>query len=537
MDDVTKPSLNPADVLQLYHERTKHALKGFARGPDTLDWDAQPDPFREFAGAPRFPLSLPAGDLTASFRDLFCPNQVTAQLPDLEALGSLLRYSFGLAAWKEYGPDRWALRCNPSSGNLHPTEVYVILQGYPGVEDGLYHYLPREHALELRCRHGDRGKSASGLWVGLTSVHWREAWKYGERAFRYCLLDTGHAFGALSYAAAALGWRARQVQTIASDKLATLLGTDRLKDFDGAEIEEPEMLVSLMFPGSDSADPKAPEVEASSWFGQANILDPHPMYRWPIIEEVAEATRAMSATRTSAEPWQEAIPPLEKVAGDIRTGELFLQRRSAQRFDARTPLPQASFFAILDALLPRLDSPFSGLAGGVRLHPVLFVIRVEGVEPGVYALPRSPEAAERMKALFDPDFIWQDVEGAPEHLPLQRLIDGDRRHIARMVSCSQWIASDGCFSLGMLAEFEDHVRANPYAYRQLHFEAGLLGQVLYLEAEAAGFRGTGIGCFLDDDFHGTLGLAGQTFQSLYHFTIGMPKLDTRITTSAPYPDV
>ena len=35
-------------------------------------------------------------------------------------------------------------------------------------------------------------------------------------------------------------------------------------------------------------------------------------------------------------------------------------------------------------------------------------------------------------------------------------------------------------------------------YRRLFWECGLIGQVLYLEAEAAGVRGTGIGCFYDD---------------------------------------
>ena len=104
------------------------------------------------------------------------------------------------------------------------------------------------------------------------------------------------------------------------------------------------------------------------------------------------------------------------------------------------------------------------------------------------------------------------------------------------MSCHQAIAADGCFSLGMLAEFEPLVEANPWRYRQLHWEAGLLGHVLYLEAEAAGIRGTGIGCYFDDVFHELLGLETGCFQSLYHFTAGYPLTDERITTLPPYPD-
>jgi hypothetical protein len=111
---------------------------------------------------------------------------------------------------------------------------------------------------------------------------------------------------------------------------------------------------------------------------------------------------------------------------------------------------------------------------------------------------------------------------------------GARRLPAR-VSCDQDIAADGFFSLGMLADFDASLEEfGPSFYRRLFWESGVIGQVLYLEAEAAGARGTGIGCFYDDPVHDVLGLAGHAFQSLYHFTIGMPIEDTRLTTEPGY---
>jgi nitroreductase len=59
---------------------------------------------------------------------------------------------------------------------------------------------------------------------------WREAWKYGERAFRYCQLDVGHAVGALAYAAALLGWAVRPL-AVPGETLGALLGLDRAEDF------------------------------------------------------------------------------------------------------------------------------------------------------------------------------------------------------------------------------------------------------------------------------------------------------------------
>lgn len=225
------------------------------------------------------------------------------------------------------------------------------------------------------------------MLVGLSSIHWREAWKYGERAFRYCHLDIGHALGAFRYAAGALGWSARVLDAAGSAEIMAVLGLDRTEDFAGVELEDPELLIAI-------------------------------------------------------------------------------------------------------------------------------------------------ESRKSMR----PDFEWQTPEGTPAHLPLFRLLPADCRSIAKMVSCHQAIASDGCFALSMLADFQPLVEPNPWRYRQLHWEAGLLGHVLYLEAEAAGLHGTGIGCFYDDALHSLLGLEGLQLQTLYHFTVGRPFTDNRITTSPAYPD-
>jgi hypothetical protein len=60
-----------AEIALAYHERTKHSLKRYAAGPETLDWDAQPNPFREFAGAPRTPLPLAADRLGIGFHQIY----------------------------------------------------------------------------------------------------------------------------------------------------------------------------------------------------------------------------------------------------------------------------------------------------------------------------------------------------------------------------------------------------------------------------------------------------------------------------------
>ncbi|MGJ4891896.1 SagB/ThcOx family dehydrogenase [Bradyrhizobium sp. HKCCYLRH3099] len=522
-----------AEIALAYHARTKHSLKRYAAGPETLDWDAQPNPFREFAGSPRTDLPLTSDRLTASFAAA-CEGTAPVHALTIEGVALLLELSFGLSAWKEYGPDRWALRCNPSSGNLHPTEAHVIAEHVAGLGDGLHHYLSRDHVLEQRCRRRVASEGSPRLWLGLSSVHWREAWKYGERAFRYCQLDLGHALGAISIAAATLGWTALVIDRLDSTRLAALMGLDRAGDFAGVEPEDADVLVAITPRNADGAahaDLPRPWTNEDIWTGTANRLDRHPLYRWPVIPEVSAATAGMAQDAITARP---SLPPRVQ-RSTARAAELILGRRSAQRFDSRFTMSADIFYQLLDALLPRATPPWDAWPFAPRLYPLLFVHRVEGLAPGLYALPRNANTESDLRRALRPDFDWRRVENAPDHLPLFHLLPTDSRGVVRTASCHQAIAGDSCFTVAMLAEFAPLVSDNPWRYRQLHWEAGLIGQVLYLEAEAAGLRGTGIGCYFDDSVHEMLGVAGDRWQTLYHFTVGRPLTDDRITTLAAYP--
>ena len=290
-----------------YHERTKHHFARFAPGPRGLDWANQPDPFRRFEGAPLTRLPLLALDdepRAPAYDSLYASGAVAAAPTDLRALSRLLERSLALSAWKQAGGTRWALRVNPSSGNLHPTEAYVLAGALAGLAEapGLYHYAPREHALERRadCPAGLYVRLLGNfppqtLLVGLSSVYWREAWKYGERAFRYCQHDIGHAIGALRIAAATLGWSARVLDEVADETLAALLGLDRGADFEGAERESPALVMAIG-PGEFS-DIAALEVEAvqelkgQRWYGSANRLSRDDPVPWETIDSVSAASR------------------------------------------------------------------------------------------------------------------------------------------------------------------------------------------------------------------------------------------------------
>jgi nitroreductase len=379
---------------------------------------------------------------------------------------------------------------------------------------------------------------ADSFLVGLSSIHWREAWKYGERAYRYCQHDVGHAMAAVRYAAAALGWSALLLDSFADDEVAALLGIDRAADYAGVathDREHPDAVI-VVSPRPVSGPPPVPPVaivRAGHWAGQANQLSPSHV-DWGLIDAVAKATwKPRTGSRDRIE--HPVLPPLSSVCR-ASAATLIRQRRSCLALDGQTPISAETFYRMLDHLLPRPGvPPWDALPWLPQLHAGVFVHRVTGLTPGLYLLERDQAIHDRLKAALQPTFLWTKPADCPEHLPFYCLMTGDLRRTAQEVSCHQEIASDGAFSLGMLADFSQQIlKTGAWWYRRLFWEAGVLGHVLYLEAEAAGVRSTGIGCYFDDTFHELLGQANDEFQDLYHFTVGGPVEDHRLITLAPY---
>jgi SagB-type dehydrogenase family enzyme len=533
-----------------YHDGTKHHFQRFAQSLGYLDWASQPRPFREFSGTPVFPLYPGPGVAADGYAprratlDQACHLELAAEPLSAAALGDMLRHALGLSAWKRFDRSRWSLRVNPSSGNLHPTEAYVICGALPGLADqgAVYHYAADRHAVELRCVfdesawHKTLGRRGDVLLVALTSIHWREAWKYGERAFRYCQHDLGHAIAAVSVAAAVVGWRAALLPAWSHRAIAAVTGIDRDEDFADAEREEPGCIMAIGAAGSlgcpeDVVSQLVDAVPRGHWSGHANQLSEDHI-EWSFIDEVARATEDPGRSSVSSA----RLPDDHPQAGrdrHIDARALVLQRRSAVAFDGRSTIDRARFVDMLSRVLPGPSTPWNSSWWAPRVHLAIFVHRVEQVPPGLYLLLRDPHAFDRLRAACGPDLLW---EAADEGLPLWRLASADARSLAARLSCDQNIAADGFFSLGMIGDFDASLQTfGPSFYRHLFWETGMVGQVLYLEAEAAGARATGIGCFYDDPVHDVLGLRGHAFQSLYHFTVGMPVDDARLTTEPGYP--
>jgi SagB-type dehydrogenase family enzyme len=462
-----------------------------------------PDPFRHYSGVPVLDLPAdPPAPATPAFEVLNGASGNTSVDKGPTFLSQLLFYSSAISASKRVQSTgyRYALRVNPSSGNLHPTEFHFRTRGLKEWPDGLYHYRPSAHMAEQRALGDfeiDFAGSSSPIVFVVTSIAWREAWKYGDRAYRYCLLDAGHAWQALSLAASAVGCDSFATAHFPDDEVA------RFCRFN--EDEWPMLVVELR---GASIPVREPDGRETVWYGgRANRLS-EVVTAYPAIDGIHNATKlsnqacpGISASEPAPNGFGETtLPP--PASPERSFGEVARARRSALDFQGGTEsISLAELSCILSATARPLPADFAG-ARFIQLY--LYVHRVYGLPPGVYR-------------------HWY------EHGELERISSGDQRVAAAGLSLGQDLAGNACVALSMIGDLDRAARAHgDRGYRYVHFEAGAVGQRLYLAAEALGLRATGIGAFYDEEVHRYLKVTPAQGQVVYHFAIGYPVRDPRL---------
>jgi SagB-type dehydrogenase family enzyme len=246
-------------------------------------------------------------------------------------------------------------------------------------------------------------------------------------------------------------------------------------------------------------------VETVFFRGEPNRLSDEQV-PYPRIEQIHAATKLLAGTAISPDP------PKPNGRGEIKLpapvsasrsfGEVVRNRRSALDFRGGE---ESMSVAQLATLLASTGKPLlADFATQRFVQLYLYVHRVEGLAPGVYR-------------------CW------PERAELENIKQGDQRLVAAALSLGQDLAGNACVAFSMIGDFESAARRyGDRGYRYAHFEAGAIGQRMYLAAEALGLRATGIGAFFDDEVHKYLGLAPEQGQVVYHFAVGHPVLDPRL---------
>ncbi len=155
----------------------------------------------------------------------------------LEELSTLLELSVGLTGKMGADNDPVPLRAFPSAGGLYPLETYVFALNMTDLPSGLYHYNVRKHGLEgivradfrdslyRNCMKQDFIKSAS-MVILMSAVFERSTIKYGQRGYRFALLDAGHAAQNMYLVATALNLGVVAIGGFCDDELNDILSID-----------------------------------------------------------------------------------------------------------------------------------------------------------------------------------------------------------------------------------------------------------------------------------------------------------------------
>src|SRR5512132_1277570 len=98
----------------------------------------------------------------------------------------------------------------------------------------------------------------------------------------------------------------------------------------------------------------------------------------------------------------------------ISAAQIIRQRRSLLACDGKTSIAAERFYRMLERVMPRVEldmarrpMPWDAIPWRAAIHLVLFVHRVDGIEPGLYALARDPGKVETLKKSMHAHFAWE----------------------------------------------------------------------------------------------------------------------------------
>lgn len=149
------------------------------------------------------------------------------------ALATLLDAGYGMRSANR--------RTVPSGGALYPLELHVAAHSVESVDAGVYRYDPHRHALEelapqdpwprleAACPFpGLLDGAAAALLV--LAVFGRTRFKYGQRGYRFALLEAGHVVQNVVLAATALDLPALPLGGFYDAQVDTLLDADGVEE-------------------------------------------------------------------------------------------------------------------------------------------------------------------------------------------------------------------------------------------------------------------------------------------------------------------
>ncbi len=506
-----------------------HWLTAYTRGRMSghqLDWAKQPAFFKDYQNVPSFtlprPENLPQDSLFELVKKDFSTSKNANSSPNLDSvsynlslsdLASLFILTSAPTAKSTFSQGEIWYRSNASAGALHPLEFYVSFPGDADLPPGLYHYDLLKPALNRISRNPsstvfntafDRSISATSADLKkdnlapvllISAIFFRTAWKYRERAYRYLLLDCGHALENM-----VLALRSMQIDFEIVLDFSDSCVNQSLNFDDQHEV----CLAALRLRpfAADNSRKFPDELPAAETDVISGIPHADNFVAYPLLNEIHQATSVPllngSAENKHSVPLSRKFSDWHDIPCDPATTTIFLsyveslsRRRSRRNFTANaSSLKVETLYLLLNLLLQKNLS-----ISGPQPEIAFCATGIEGLNDGLYLL----DCSRRCFALLDSDT-------SPSALAAAAL---DQRWLAQ--AALQFI---------FFADLESAAeKYGPRSYRYLNLAAGRLGQRLYLGVTALNLGCCAVGAFYDRELAARCSLP-ENYDPLYLVALG-----------------
>ena len=472
-----------------YHQETKHSEVSIRSSSHYLDWDNKPKPFKFYTALPSeaLPVDFPIPSLNViTMKDTDQVITSTDTKINIKLLSSLLFFSAGITRQLKFPNGNYFMRAAPATGALYPIELYIVTENIDGLKAGVYHFCPGQFAL-TKLRDGDHRLllfEASGydkvtknspFTLILTSIAWRNAWKYQARSYRHWFWDSGVITANLLATAMSFGLNTKLIIGFVDKIVNEMLCLDEEKEAsivlapigiglsqeEPKKVENPTRFIPDIVPISETKEFEYPQI----WkLHNASSLDSNDEVReW--VHSILMMQQNREIQNNDFKLHSKSLsrsPAISKKLSDV-----ILLRGSTRKF-SRNPI---TFVQLSNLLYSLTKSIYSDFVGENSVIDVYFIANaVTDIDNGAYFFNRKENTIDLLKA-----DVHRNMSG---YLCLEQSLFSDASAVFYMMT-----------NLRLVLD-----RLGNRGYRLCQFESGILAGRIYLSA-----------------YNQSLGASGSTF--------------------------
>ena len=513
---------NDTTYASNYHEATKHSEISLRTSAHYLDWASKPSQFKIYENLPSvaLPKNFPRPDSEPLIAISGRSSQKEAPNLGLAELAEMLYFSAGLTRKYRFGGELHYMRAASATGALYPIELYIVAGDMPGLEAGVYHFDPLGFQLS-RIKKGDyRAELAAAsndsislapATIALTSLAWKNAWKYEARSYRHWFWDGGVIAANLLAVLSSMGMPTRVILGFVDQTVNDLFGLE-----DGKEATVCLSPVGVV--RRASTDHALKEIDSIPLEGRplsteetqyAGMWEAHRAAFLQNREEVDNWTNARPLQPHLQETTY-PIVPLPSAMADAtshrKLGEVILKRGSTRRF-ARSPITFDQLSTVLRTCTGPISTDYFSHGDGI-IETYFVANAVEGLDSGSYFYSAGQES-------------------------LEQLTRGQFRQMAAYLCLGQPLFGDASVVFFLMTRLRDVLAAlGNRGYRAAQLEGGIVAGKIYLSAYSLDLGASG-STFYDDAVTEFFSPHAKDKSTMIAVGLGVPAYKARPGTVLP----